>query len=109
MDVARALARFGGLATRAQLRQSGCTDHQIRAYIDTGAVRVIRRSWLATAKAPREAVRAVELGGILGGESALRSLGVWVSHDTGLCVAAPRTASRLPVLDDGEYRVRVQV
>lgn len=102
---ANALARFHGLATRAQLRQSGCTDHEIRAFIESGAVRVVRRSWLASENAPREAVRAVELGGILGGESALRSLGVWVSHDTGLCVAAPRTASRLPELRQGEYRV----
>jgi very-short-patch-repair endonuclease len=105
MDVARTLGRFTGLATRAQLRQNGCTDHHIRAYVETGAARVIRRSWLATQKAPVEAVRAVELGGILGGESALRNLGVWVSHETGLCVAAPRTASRLPVLREHEYRI----
>lgn len=103
--VANTLARFQGLATRNQLRQSGCTDHAIRAFIESGAVRVVRRSWLASANAPPEAVRAVELGGILGGESALRSMGIWVSHHTGLCVAAPRTASRLPELRQGEYRV----
>jgi very-short-patch-repair endonuclease len=103
--VARTLVRLQGLATRAQLRQNGCTDHEIRDYVAAGFAKTVRRSWLAAPAARREAVRAVELGGILGGESALRSMGVWVSHNTGLCVAAPRTASRLPPLRDGEYRV----
>ena len=103
--VATALARFRGLATRTQVKQYGCTDHEIRAFIESGAARIVRRSWIATGEAPSDAVRAVELGGILGGESALRSLGVWVSHDTGLCVASPRTASRLPKLRQDEYRV----
>lgn len=103
--VAKALARFDGLATRAQLMRYGCTDHEIRVFIESGAARIVRRSWLATEEAPSDAVRAVELGGILGGESALRSMGVWVSHETGLCIAAPRTASRLPELREGEYRV----
>lgn len=42
---------------------------------------------------------------MLGGESALRSYGIWVSHDTGTCIATPRTASRLPALRTGEYRL----
>jgi len=47
----------------------------------------------------------VQLGGILGGSSALRSFGVWVSHDDGLCVAAPPGSSHLPALAQGEYRL----
>ncbi len=65
----------------------------------------MRRSWLATPSADALAVRAVELGGVLGGETALRSLGVWVSHEGGLCVVAPPTASRLPPTAAGEYRL----
>jgi very-short-patch-repair endonuclease len=103
--VERSLARFGGLATRAQLRSIGETEREIRTSVVGGHVRVVRRSWLATKDADPAAVRAVELGGVLGGESALRFVRVWVSHDTGLCVAAPRTSSRLPTVRDGEYRV----
>ncbi|GAB3393429.1 hypothetical protein GCM10027568_22480 [Humibacter soli] len=66
---------------------------------------VLRRSWIAAPDADPNAVRAVALGGILGGESALRSLGVWVSYDTGLCVAVKPGISRLPRLADGEYRI----
>ena len=53
-------------------------------------------------------MRALELRGVLGGESALRSMGVWVSHDTGLCVATPHSASRLPLVAEGEYRVQAR-
>jgi very-short-patch-repair endonuclease len=104
MDVASALSRFGGLATRKQLRQLGCGDRTIRAYADSVG-RVVRRSWVAAPNADPLAVRAVSLGGILGGESALRSLGLWVSHHRGLCVAVRPGTSRLPRLADGEYRI----
>lgn len=104
MDIPWALSRFGGLATRSQLRQLGCGDRGIRAYVDSVG-RAVRRSWVAAPDADRMAVRAVALGGILGGESALRSHGVWVSHDRGLCVAVKPGASRLPPAGDGEYRI----
>ena len=52
-----------------------------------------------------EGIRALSLRGMLGGESALRSYGVWVSHDTGLCIATTRTASRRLPLNDRQYRV----
>lgn len=104
MDVTWALSRFGGLATRKQLRQLGCGDRAITAYVaSTG--QAVRRSWVAAPDADRQAVRAVALGGLLGGESALRSLGVWVSHDRGLCVAVKPGTSRLPPLGAAEYRV----
>lgn len=103
--VSTALVRYRGLATRALLRSMGCTEHDVRRSIASGFVHSVRRSWLATTHADPEAVRAVELGGVLSGESALRSMGIWVSQRTGLCVAAPRTASRLPALRQGEYRV----
>lgn len=104
-SVASALSRFGGLATRSQLRDLGCSAQSIRRFAAEGGARCIRRSWLASPSAEPEAVRAVELGGILGGESALRSLGVWVSHNTGLCVAAPPGSNHLPPLGRDEYRI----
>jgi very-short-patch-repair endonuclease len=99
------LDRLGGLARRSHLRELGHTEHALRCLIAPGGARPLRRSWLAAPSADPRAVRAIELGGVLSGESALRSLGVWVSHDTGLCIAVPPTASRLPAPRAGEYRV----
>ena len=105
-DLAFDLRRCGGLARSAQLRSWGHTHRSIRAAIDAGQVRRIGRSWIASAEANGEAVRAVAARGILGGESALRSHGIWVSRDTGTCIVSPPTASRLPPLGRGEYRIR---
>lgn len=100
------LRRRGGLATRAHLRAMGQTDRRIRAALDSGAVIRVGRSWLARPDANAEAVRAVAARGILGGESALRSYRIWVSQHTGTCIVSPSTASRLPPLRRGEYRIR---
>lgn len=99
------LSRLGGLARRSQMRELGHSDRSLRRLVVTGAAYPLRRNWLATPGALPEAVRAVQLGGVLGGESALRSWGVWVSTHSGLCVAAPPTASRLPPLAPNEYRL----
>lgn len=100
------LRRAGGLATRAQLRGMGQSDRRIRAALATGAAVRVGRSWVARPDANAEAVRAVAARGILGGESALRSYGIWVSERTGTCIVSPSTASRLPALRRGEYRIR---
>jgi very-short-patch-repair endonuclease len=105
ISVSRALAYFGDLATRTQLRGLGCGEKAIRDAIASGEASIVRRSWLAAPTADPAAVRAVALGGVLGGESALRSFGIWVSHDTGLCVAARPGSSRLPELREKEYRI----
>lgn len=104
MDVSIALARFGGLATRSQLRQLGCSARAIARYVEVRGA-VVRRSWVVAPDADRAAVRAVALGGILGGGSALRSYGIWVSHDNGLCIAVKPGTSRLAPLRAGEYRI----
>lgn len=99
------LKRRGGLATRRHLRDAGCSKDSIAAFARSGHARVVRRCWLA-AGARSDAVRAVELGGALAAGSALRAQDVWVSHDNGLCVAVPQSASRLPELREGETRIR---
>lgn len=104
-NVAVELKRRGGLATRRALQDAGCSKESIVAFVHSGQGRVIRRCWLASG-ADADAVRAVELGGALTAGSALRTIGVWVSHDRGLCVAVPRSSSRLPPLNDGESRYR---
>ena len=100
------LRRSGGLAHSAQLRSWGHTPRDIRAAIEAGAACRIRRSWIASSAANPDALRAVAARGVLGGESALRSHGIWVSRHTGLCVVSAPTASRLPALGPGEYRIR---
>lgn len=100
------LRRRGGLASRAHLRAMGQTDRRIRAALDSGEVIRVGRSWVARPGANAEAVRAVAARGILGGESALRSYRIWVSKHTGTCIVSPPTASRLPPLRRGEYRIR---
>ncbi len=102
------LSRFGGLATQPQLRRLGHSERAIREAVAAGSAQRVGRSWLASERAEPAAVRGVALRGVLGGESALRSHGVWVTHDTGLCVATPRSASRLPEMRPGEYRIRVE-
>ncbi|MGH3703302.1 MAG: endonuclease domain-containing protein [Agromyces sp.] len=104
-DLVFDLRRHGGITTRSRLRACGHSAQGIRAAVEGHRILRVGRSWVALPDANREAVRAIELGGLLGGESALRSYGVWVSHDTGVCVATPHTASRMPPLRDREYRV----
>jgi hypothetical protein len=95
--------RFGGLARRSRLRELGASARSVSTAIDLGVLQVPRRGWVCTARAPAEAVRAVELGGILGGASALRSYGIWVDG-TDLIVATAPSASRLPPLRMNERR-----
>ncbi len=96
--------RFGGLARRSTLRELGASTRQVSRAIERGDVGVPRRGWLSTSAAPADAVRAVHLGGLLGGASALRSYGIWVDG-TGLVVATSPTAGRLPQTGDHEKRV----
>jgi very-short-patch-repair endonuclease len=54
------------------------------------------------------AIRAIELGGRLGGASALSSHGIWVDDDESLHVACSPHASRLAPLRSGERRIWVK-
>jgi very-short-patch-repair endonuclease len=104
-DVVFDLRRCGGLATRTQLRAMGQSARGIRAAIESGQVLRYGKSWVALPDADREATRAVAARGILGGESALRSYRIWVSKHTGTCIVSPPTASRLPPVEPGGYRL----
>ena len=99
------LLRLGGFATRTQLRAMGHSPRGIRAAVEARHCLTLTRSWVAAADANPDGIRALRLHGMLGGESALRSYGIWVSHNTGLCVATPRTASRRLPMHHREYRV----
>lgn len=99
------LEAAGGLIRRAQLLRLGHSSQIIRQAIAEQVLSMPRRGWLASSSAPPEAVRAVFLGGRLGGGSALASYGIWVDDDPGLVVNCAPTASRLPPLHSGETRL----
>ncbi|WP_111720267.1 endonuclease domain-containing protein [Homoserinimonas sp. OAct 916] len=99
------LTRFGFLATRSQVRASGTSERTLQRAISAGELLPIGRSWVANAGADRRAMRAVALRGRLAASSALSSYGVWVTRDSGLWIAHPRSASRLPPLAMNEQRL----
>jgi hypothetical protein len=103
-DISRDLSRFGGIARRSQLISMGASTRSIGQAIAAREFTVPRRGWLSSRNAPPDAVRALELGGILGAHSALQSYGVW-SDGADLVVATAPNASRLPPLEDDERRM----
>jgi very-short-patch-repair endonuclease len=102
-DLERDLARFGGVARRDALVRLGHTAHSLRKGIAAGVAVVPRRGWLCATSVPPDRRRAVELGGKLGGSSALASYGVWVDGGN-LVVAMPSGASGRAPIRPGEVR-----
>jgi len=96
---------FGGLARRQQLRDLGHSTHAIRTAVARGDLRVPRRGWVATREAPTLAVRAVVLGGRLGGATALMSYGIWVDDPDQLVVACSPGYSHATALAHNERRL----
>jgi very-short-patch-repair endonuclease len=106
-DILRDMTRFGGIARRSQLVALGASASSIQSLIRERRLSVPRRGWVNSSDAPAQAMRAIELGGIVGGRSALQIHGIWADGE-GLVVATPQTASRLPPLAYGETRLWVR-
>lgn len=104
-DLAADLASCDGLTSRRQLLALGHSPHVLRRAIEMGMLHSPRRGWVATGAAPIDAVRAIALGGQLGGGSALRSYGIWVDDDLTLTVACPPHAAPRPPTNPGERRI----
>jgi very-short-patch-repair endonuclease len=104
-NLQRDMVRFGDLARRSSLLALGHTARRLTAAVMTGELFVPRRGWVAASNASPNAVRAVALGGRLGGASALSARGIWLDDDAGLVVSCSETASRLPRLRPGETRI----
>lgn len=96
---------FGGLARREQLRDLGYSAHTIRSAVSSGRLHVPRRGWVATPDAPRRAVPALELGGRIGGATALESYGIWVDDADQMVVACAPGYSHAAPLAVGEVRL----
>lgn len=99
------MARFGNLAMRSQLSGLGYSLADVRRAVDAGQLWPIRRFWLAHRGANAQAVRAVALGGRLASASALSTYGIWVTRPSGLWIASIPGRSRLPPVNEGEYRM----
>ncbi|QTX05560.1 endonuclease domain-containing protein [Agromyces archimandritae] len=96
----------GGLVRRRTLLGLGHSPSAIRNAVAAGHLRVVARSWVASDRAMDAAVRAVRARGVLGGASALHSLGVWVTERPRTAtIATPHSASRLPPLAPGDRRI----
>ncbi len=104
-DLLTDLARFGNLCRTTALIGLGHSRSTLARARSSGVIFSPRRGWLATGAAPPAAIRAVSLGGRLGGASALESLGVWAGHDPPLVVVLTPGTSRLPSPEVGETRV----
>ncbi|MEZ3161262.1 DUF559 domain-containing protein [Microbacterium sp. BWT-B31] len=92
-DLLAWLDRQGGIAHSADARAAGFTAHDMRAAVESRAVRRIRRSWLHTRAAPDEAIGAVNAGGRLTCLSDARLRGLWVPAHEELHVAVAGTSS----------------
>ncbi|WP_425844631.1 hypothetical protein [Agrococcus sp. TSP3-2-1] len=69
-----------GATTRAALLALGHPYRAIRAEVASGALQAIGRSWVIIPDANPAIGAALRSGGVLGGASALRSYGVWVTE-----------------------------
>ncbi|MFT2818228.1 endonuclease domain-containing protein [Leifsonia sp. A12D58] len=104
-SLTRDIVRFDGIATRSQLRRLGYSQRAILKAIEIRELWPVGRSWLVHSSAQRQPIRAVAIGGRLAAASALVSYGVWVTYTSGLWVASPQTASRLPLMQLDEHRL----
>lgn len=99
------LARSQGLARRADIVALGHSPGILSGLVHAGMLSSPRRGWITNGTAPANALRAVYLGGRLGGSSALASYGIWNDGAAELVIACAPTASRLPELASGEVRI----
>lgn len=81
------LRNAGGVAHREAATSAGFSRHAIDRAVASGAVRRIRRSWLAHAEAPPALVGAASAGGRLACVSAARHLGLWTFDEPRLHLA----------------------
>ncbi|MFD1722592.1 endonuclease domain-containing protein [Amnibacterium endophyticum] len=78
--------------TTAQLLALGRTERQLRAAVEAGAVRPVRKGLVTLPDTPEQVVRAARVGGVLTGPSATRALGIWTPPDAAGTERLPRDA-----------------
>ncbi|MGK9149435.1 DUF559 domain-containing protein [Plantibacter flavus] len=95
MDLISWLERRDGIAERREAIELGATRSQIDSTLRDGAIRLIRRRWLATSSAPADLTVAATHGGRLTCLSAAARLGLWTLGD-GLIHLSVRASSSEP-------------
>lgn len=94
-DIASLVSSLGGIAQKRQLVRLGARDLDLTRAVRSGAVFRARQGWYSTLDPASDAVRAVRVGGVLTGISAIRALGGWVLSSPLLHVSVPPNAARL--------------
>ena len=90
-DITVDVLAAGGAVTRKALRARGHTSRQIRAAVDRGEVQAVGRSWVMPLDGDPQIKAALAAGGVLGGATALRTYGVWVTEPPRLQIATQPT------------------
>lgn len=99
-DITLDLHAAGGAATRSGLIELGHTHRSIRAAVDAGEAVAIGRSWIVLADANPSIAAALRAHGRVGGATALRSYGVWVTRIPPLQIAT-RSNRGVPASAEG--------
>lgn len=96
-DAMGVLAAHEGVAHVTAFLTAGLTRHQVAALFRRGALRRPRVGWYADPSLPADALRAVRVGGVLGGTSAAKTYGLPLPEGVGgeLQVSVADNASRL--------------
>lgn len=89
------ISQHGGVAHSNDVRAAGFSMHGMRTAVDMGAVRRIRRSWLAVPECERALFRAAEVGGRVTCLSQAERLSLWVPDTEHLHIAVPGNSSRV--------------
>lgn len=97
MDPLAELSRRGGVARTASLVSAGVSAHALRRAKEVGAVRRIRRGWVALPDADPLLVGAASRGVVLSCLTAAVRYGLWVPDARPIHVAARPNAARLAV------------
>lgn len=82
MDIRAYVENAGGIVHRQQVLDAGASAAGLRAAIASGAVRRVRRYWVATERASPDLQAAAEATGRLACISAARHRGWWMPPDT---------------------------
>jgi len=99
MKVTEALARRGGVATRAELEGMGCDPETLQMAVDYGNAIKVRRGVYASLGTPELALRALRVGGLLACASALEFYGI-AGPSAKLHVQVAANASRFRIGDE---------
>lgn len=103
----RVLAQHDGVAPLSAFREAELTKLQVAALFRQGVLRRPRKGWYAEPALPPDALRAVRVGGVLGGTSAAASYGLPLpeGREAELQVSLAPNASRLRNSRDRTWRV----